>query len=373
MKVPPARIQFTAADRAAIAARVDEILGSGQLTLGKYGKEFEAAFARLVGVPHAVAVNSGTSSIEIPLRVLGVEGRDVLVPTNTFMATCFGVLHAGGRVRFVETDPETFGVSPAGLAAARTKDTAGVIVVHIGGIVSPRLPEIRAWCDREGLFLFEDAAHAHGCAVNGRAAGSFGQAASFSFYPTKVITSGEGGMIVTSDPKLDQEARLYRDQGKQSFTANLHGRCGYNWRMSELHAVVGLQHFSHLEEFIEERQAVARRYDEGLRGIRGIRALPVPSGCRSNFYKYLALLDPGLDRAALKKRLREDFDIGLSGEVYEVPCHLQPLFDGKYPAGSFPVAEDLCRRHICLPVYNGMTGGDTSAVLEALGTVLGRR
>ena len=366
MKVFPARVHFSEEDRKQILRQMDQALAAGQLTLGKYGKEFEERFAAYVGTKYAVAVNSGTSSLEIPLRILGVTGKTVLVPTNTFFATPAAVLHAGGKVRFVDADPATFALDVERLKRSITSDTVGVIVVHIGGIVTPRMAEIQEICQEHGLWLFEDAAHAHGCSYNGQMAGTFGVAASFSFYPTKLMTSGEGGMIVTDDEHMANEAKLYRDQGKLSFTQNLHGKLGYNWRMSEPHAIIGLSQFGRLEEFIAARQRIAAIYDEGLAGISGIHALPVPEGCRCNYYKYIALLDDGIDRAKLKKILREEYGVALSGEVYELPCHLQPIFQEGYKEGDFPVAEDICARHVCLPVYVTMTDEEARYVVASI-------
>src|SRR5262249_40029487 len=147
-----------------------------------------------------------------------------LVPTNTFFATAAAVVHAGGRPVLLDMDPETFGIRPEDVEKALTGSTAGVVAVHIGGLVSPRLGELAELARRQGIWLVEDAAHAHGSLHDGVTAGAFGIAASFSFYPTKVMTSAEGGMIVTSDDRLDAEARIYRDQGKASFTQNAHTR-----------------------------------------------------------------------------------------------------------------------------------------------------
>jgi dTDP-4-amino-4,6-dideoxygalactose transaminase len=366
VRIPSAKIHFPEEDRMEILGKIDEALSTGQLTLGKYGREFEESFAAYVGMKYAVAVSSGTSSIEIPLRILGIEAKTVLVPTNTFFATPAAVLHAGGMVRFVDADPETFSLDVESLKRNITPDTVGVIVVHIGGIVTPRMAEIQSVCHDHGLWLFEDSAHAHGCGYKGQMAGTFGVAASFSFYPTKVMTSAEGGMIVTNNEHIANEAKLYRDQGKLSFTQNLHGKMGYNWRMSELHAIVGLSQFKRLEEFIAARQHIATIYDDGLAGVPGIRPLLVPAGCRCNYYKYIALLDKGIDRAALKKTLREQYEIGLSGEVYELPCHLQPIFSKGYKEGDFPHAEEVCRRHICLPVYVTMTEEEAHYVTTSL-------
>jgi len=371
LRIPPAKVFFPEEDRKAILGHIDEALATGQLTLGRHVRAFEEEFAAATGSSHAVAVNSGTSSIEIALRVFGVEGRDVLVPTNTFFATPAAVVHAGGRPRFVDADPSTFSVSLEALKRRLTPETAGVIVVHIAGIVTPEMYAIRDFCKARGLFLFEDAAHAQGCGFGGRAAGTFGDAASFSFYPTKVMTSAEGGMIVTNDERLRDEAVVYRDQGKADFHTNAHTRMGYNWRMSEPHAIIGRSQLARLEDFVAARQRVARVYDEGLRGVEGITPLLLPEGCRSNYYKYIALLGPGIDRKALKQVLREEYGVGLSGEVYEQPCHLQPVF-APYAAGAFPEAEDICARHVCLPVYANMTDEEARYVVSSLAGALGR-
>ncbi|HVP04994.1 MAG TPA: DegT/DnrJ/EryC1/StrS family aminotransferase [Dehalococcoidia bacterium] len=370
MKVPPAAVYFPEEDRAQIAADIAECLASGALTLGRHDKQFEEEFARLCGVPYAVAVNSGTSALEIILRSIGVEGREVIVPSNTFFATPAAVLHAGGRVRFADCEPESFALDIASLRANLNANTAAVIVVHIGGIITPHLPEIAETCARVGVPLIEDAAHAHGSTLNGKAAGSFGLAAAFSFYPTKVITSGEGGMITTGDEALHREALIYRDQGKEGFTTNFHVRLGYNWRMSEPHAVIGLAQLRRLPEFIARRQEIAAVYDEDLgrlgEWLRPVR--PTRNGV-SNYYKYMAMLDPAVDRAALKKKLREEFDVGLSGEVYETPCHQQPVF-ADCAGGTLTRSEEICARHICLPVSAKMTKDDALYVVSSLEAAL---
>jgi perosamine synthetase len=365
LRIPPARVHFPEEDRRVILQQIDKALATGQLTLGQHVKAFEAEFARAAGARYAVAVNSGTSSLEIPLRVFDVCDRTVLVPTNTFFATPAAVIHAGGKPRFVDADPATFAVTLDQIKAGLTEDTAGVIVVHIAGLVTPEMQAIRDFCKARGLFLLEDAAHAQGCAVNGRPAGTFGDAASFSFYPTKVMTSAEGGMIVTDDERLYEEALIYRDQGKGDFHSNFHTRLGYNWRMSEPHAIIGRTQLKRLEEFIAARNRVARIYDEGLTDVPAVNALALPAGCRSNYYKYLALLDPAVERKALKQRLREGYGVGLSGEVYDTPCHVQPVFEA-FGEGEFPVASDICARHVCLPVYATMSDEDARYVLASL-------
>jgi perosamine synthetase len=379
--VPSARVVFPAGDQAEIAAAVTEILGSGALTLGPYTRRFETAFAAAhtgpravpgagprippADGPHAVAVASGTAALDIALRAVGVRGREVVVPANTFYATAAAVLQAGARPVFADVDPATFALSAATTAAALTPRTAAVVVVHIGGLISPQIDELRALCDERGVALVEDAAHAHGSTFEGRFAGSFGAAAAFSFYPTKVVTSGEGGMVLTSSEELAQEARIYRDQGKGAFTANHHVRLGYAWRMSELHAATGLVHLRRMEEFIARRRAVAAQYDKALASLDGLQPLAEPPGCRSNIYKYIVLLPPGLDRARFKSELAQRFQVNLSGEVYDLPLHQQPVL-ADYAGPQLPVAEDLAARHICLPVHSDMTDGEVEEVLTAV-------
>jgi dTDP-4-amino-4,6-dideoxygalactose transaminase len=365
MKVPAARITFPEEDKDWILQKMRVVLDSGWLTLGKFTKQLEEEFAKRHRVKHAVAVNSGTSALEIILRILNVEGKEVIVPTNTFFATAAAVVHAGARPRFADISPQTFTLSLETIKRALTRKTVGVIIVHIGGLISPEILEIKAFCDNKGLFLIEDAAHAHGSSFNGQMAGTFGIASSFSFYPTKVMTSGEGGMIVTNEDKIKEEALIYRDQGKASFYGNFHVRMGYNWRMSELHAIVGLAQLRRLDEFIAVRRRIARLYDEGLKEIEGVQPVLLPPGVESCYYKYMALLERGIDRSLLKKVLKEQYGVTLSGEVYEIPLHRQPVFE-RYSSGQFPIAEDICARHICLPIYSDMTEDEAQYVINSL-------
>ncbi|HLY82899.1 MAG TPA: DegT/DnrJ/EryC1/StrS family aminotransferase, partial [Acidimicrobiales bacterium] len=290
-------------------------------------------------------------------------------PTNTFFATAAAVIHAGGVPRFADVAESSLALSAATVMAAITPATAAVVLVHIGGLITPEVEVIRDLCERRGVALIEDAAHAHGSAFAGRPAGSFGRAAAFSFYPTKVITSGEGGMILTADEGVRDEALIYRDQGKAGFLGGDHVRLGYAWRMSELHAAAGIVHLRRLDEFIAARQRIAALYDAGLADVEGVSPLVVPPVCESNYYKYVALLDADVDRAEVKRELRARFGVGLSGEVYGAPLHDQPVF-ADVAAGSFPVADDVCARHICLPVHSDMAADEAGYVIDSITAVL---
>jgi perosamine synthetase len=368
--VQAARIVFPPADRAEIAAAVTEILASGNLTLGPYTQRFEADFAAAHHAAHAVATASGTAALEISLRALGAAGRDVIVPANTFYATAAAVLRAGARLVFADIDAATFALSPQTVQQALTPDTAAVVLVHIGGLITPQVGELRLLCDNRGIALVEDAAHAHGSSYQGRFAGSFGAIGAFSFYPTKVVTSGEGGMILTGADELAAEARIYRDQGKGAFGANHHVRAGYAWRMSEQNAATGVVHLRRMTEFIARRREVAARYDKGLAQLDGLEPVAEPDGCRGNIYKYLAVLPAGADRAWFKQQLAGRFGVRLAGEVYDLPLHHQPVLAG-YAGPPLPVAEDMCARHICLPVHSDMTDDEVDEVLAAVTEVYG--
>jgi dTDP-4-amino-4,6-dideoxygalactose transaminase len=172
-------------------------------------------------------------------------------------------------------------------------------------------------------------------------------------------------MIVTADEGLCDDALVFRDQGKAGFHGNMHVKAGYAWRMSELHAGVGAVHLRRLPGFLATRGRVAARYDAALAGIDGLDPLPTPAGVASNYYKYVVLPRPGVDRSRLKKELKERYGVALSGEVYELPLHQQPVFE-RYASGPLPVAEDICARHVCLPVHSDMADEEADYVLASL-------
>jgi len=397
--VQAARIVFPEPDRAEIAAAISGILATGALTLGPYNEKFESAFAaahentsRAAGGAHrgvapvpeqpagstasppvtplrAIAVSSGTSALEIALRAVGVTGRDVIVPANAFYATAAAVISAGARPVFADIDKDTFALSPRTLATAQTPNTAAAVLAHIAGLITPAVDDLRRQCQINDVCLVEDASLAHGSSFGGRFAGSFGAAAAFSFYPTNLVTSGEGGMILTRSADLEREARIYRDQGKAAFVINQHVRPGYAWRMDELSAVTGLVHLRRLGEFIARRRAVAARYAAGLASIGVLEPLKEPAGCMSNFSAFIALLPPGVDRTWFKEMLADRHDVHLAPEVYDLPLHLQPVL-AEYASGpSLPAAEDVCRRHVCLPVHSDMRDDEIDQVLEAIAKV----
>jgi perosamine synthetase len=363
-KVPAQRYDFPDEDIEVVLDRFRELLSSRSfLTLGRYVEQFESEFAQLTGTSHAVATSSGTAALEAILRSLDVAGADVVVPTNTFAATAFAVLHAGGRVVFADCDDD-LNLDPADVERRLTDSTKAVITVHVGGLISSNIVALRQLCLERGIALIEDAAHAHGSTLDGRAAGGFGDAAAFSFFSTKVITTGEGGMVVTDREDIAEFARVVRDQGKTA-GRNLHEVEGHNWRMTEFQAIVGLTQLARLPEFISERRRVARIYDKRLAGSDpSVRPIQVPAESATNYYKYIVVVD-GHDVAGLSRRLADDFGVKLGGFVYDIPCHKQPVF-ARFKRDRLPRAEHLCRHHVCPPIYPSLSDGDANYVAGAL-------
>lgn len=362
INIPPTRVVFDREDRKEILAHIDICLRKGLLSQGQNVKEFEEKWSNYVGAKYAIAVNSGSSAIEISMRILDIKDKEVLVPVNTFVATAVSVLLAGGKIKFVDIDPNTLSINLRSLKNKISKKTVGAIIVHIGGIITPEIKAIKKWCAEKGLWLFEDCAHAHGSALDGQRAGTFGIAGGYSFFATKVITSGEGGMIVTNNSNFADKVRLLRNHGKPKPWVSYYTHIGSNWRMSEINAVIGLAHLKRLNVFIKYREKIALFYTKYLKETPEAKViLPVS---RSSWYKYIVVLPKRINRETLKDSLRKK-GINLAGEVYEVPLHLQPVFRN-YSNERFPLAEDICSRHICLPIYYGMTEKEAKFVVNNL-------
>ncbi|MBI4158716.1 DegT/DnrJ/EryC1/StrS aminotransferase family protein [Candidatus Woesearchaeota archaeon] len=367
MKIPSAKIYFPEDDVGLILKEIERVLISGNLTLGGKGYKFEDIFKEYNKNKFAIATSSGASALEIILRCINVENSNVVVPVNTSADTPLAVLHAGGSIRFIDCD-ETFCLNSEQLNEKITKETKAVIIVHIGGIIHHKINEIVKICKDRNVILIEDAAHAHGSSIQGKKAGGFGKAASFSFYPTKVITSGEGGIIVTDNKMIEQKARILRDRGKPVFNSAISIDKGSSWRMSEINAILGIFQLKRLEEFIEKRREIAKIYDKNLKGI-GITPLEIKKS-KTNYYKYIAMLDKNIDKIRLKEELKKR-EISLSGEVYSVPCHLQPVFNYLgYKQGAFPIAENLCNRHICLPIFPTLKREEVDYVISSFEEIL---
>ena len=356
----------------------EKILSSGFISMGSRVKQFEEAFASFCGVPYALGTTNGTCSLEMILRAIDVKKSTVIVPSHTFVATPVAVIHAGGRVIFTDCQRENFQMDPADLRKKIRPDTKAVILVHMGGIISPHYEEIKRICDEHHLFLVEDAAHAHGATIDGQKAGTLGVAASFSFFSTKVLSTGEGGMITTADQRIYETCKALRDHGRFGPEPNIHDEFGYNWRPSEFHAVLGLRQMQKVDQILEERRWIARQYDERLskRQIPGIQLLKIPGNIQSAYYKYILYYEGPGDRESLKKRLKEKYDVSLPGDLYNQACHTQPVFE-RYPetvvmnrSDLFPETDYVVKKHFCLPLYLGLKEDQIDYVVTSLDETL---
>lgn len=365
--IPPLKVLFDLSARLEVADRLDQVLASGMLTQGKLVGKFEELAKRYTGA-ETVAVNSGTAALDIAYQLIDVRDKTVLVPVNTFFATAASVERMGGKVEFVDIELDNFGMDPKAFREAleRHDDVAAVAVVHIGGVMAPSFLEVLAECQKRGIPVIEDAAHALGSRLNGELAGTYADLATYSLHPAKVATSGEGGLFSAKDPELLESARKLRDHGKISISQNIHDRLGNNWRLSEVHAAVGLAHFARLDGLLEMRRKLAAWYDENIDSVPRIKRYHIPQGVESNYYKYMAFLDPEVDRAELKARLRQRHGVALAGEVYDVLLSDQPYFADRFKGRTFERAQWFAAHHICLPAFPSMTTAEQRHVLDAL-------
>lgn len=359
--VPPVRVVFEDEDRKRVLEGINEVLASGMVAASKKVKELEEFWAQYTGCKHAIACGSGGAALEVLMKAMDIHGKDVLVPTNTFIATVNAVIFAGGNPIFLDADPASMGVNLAEIQKKRTPNTVGLVPVHIGGIITSEMSAIADWCKEQHIWLIEDAAHAHGSELAGVRAGNFGLAAAYSFFATKVMTSGEGGMIVCNDDGFADVCRRYIDYGKRSQWETVHVHLSSNYRMSDINAVIGLEQSLRLDEFIASRSDVADRYTAGLKGVVD---LVLPSD-RCSWYKYIIAMPEGLDREQFRADMKER-KISLAGGVYDIPVHLQPVFQDWKLAGTLPMAEDICARHASLPIWYGMKDEQVNHVISSV-------
>jgi dTDP-4-amino-4,6-dideoxygalactose transaminase len=369
-KVQVARPYFPAEDIDEIVADVRAVLTSGMLMQGTEVRRFEEEFAAYCGVKHARTVNSGTSALMGILDYFDVRDREVLVPVNTFLASANAVIFAGGKPVFVDIEPETLLIDFDDMVARTNSRTAGLILVHCAGLITPHLDRIREFCSSRGLFLLEDAAHAAGSSRHGRRAGALGDAGAFSMLATKIITAGgEGGMVTTDDEALAHRIVSLRFHG-EDHKRGIQDRIGYSWRMTEIQAICGTRQVRRLDEIVDRRMRVAAAYDRAFAGLPNVRPLRVPEGDRNAYYKYPLTLAPPLERVAVQARLDQEFDVK-TGTSYYPPCHLQPAYRERfgYREGDYPAAEDSLARTLALPIHCDLTDDEIRRVIDGVRAV----
>lgn len=341
--------------------QVLRVLESGTLVAGPCVAEFEAAFARFIGVPHAVATSSGSTALQVALLALGIGPGDRVITTPfTFAAPSHAVIHAGATPVFADVDPATGNLDPGAVEhLLRGGGYRAILVVHLYGLPAD-VKALRALADRYGALLVEDCAQAHGAAAGGQRVGTFGDAAIFSFYPTKNMTTGEGGMVVTPDPDTARRARLLVDpRGDAEYAYEV---VGFNFRMTEVAGAIGLVQLAALEARNEQRRANARRLSEGLRDLPWVRVPEEPDGYRHVYHQYTVRVAGGRD--ALARHLTAQ---GIGNRVYYPALVTQtPAYRQRGFGGTYPTAERLTREVLSLPVHPGVGPEETDMIIEAV-------
>ena len=338
-------------------AAVDEVLRSGRLAQGPRVAEFEGSFSRIVAGRSCVAVNSGTSALILAFKALGIgAGDEVIVPSFTFAATANAVVLAGATPVFADITADTFCLDPAAVLAAITPRTVAILPVHLYGHPAD-MPALADIAVRLNLAIVEDAAQAHEAALGDTPVGAFGDAAAFSFYPTKNMTSGEGGMVVTRDEFTARTARLLRNQGMEQRYRN--EIAGYNMRMTDIHAAIGIVQLRRLHDWNERRREIAAFYD---RHLTGVTVPAVRAGARHVYHQYTVLIPEDRDAfaAALAQR-----GVG-SGVYYPTPVHQLPSFGLDL---DLPVTQECADHVLSLPVHPGLTDEQVAMVVEAVNGV----
>jgi perosamine synthetase len=344
---------------------VEEVLRSGQLSLGPVLRRFEAMWAERAGVAHAVACSSGTAGLHACFHAAGIgPGDEVIVPSFSFVASASAILFTGATPVFVEIDPLTFNMDPAAVDAAITPRTRAIEIVDIFGYPAD-LPVLTAIARRHDVAIVEDACEAIGGDYDGRGYGQWGHPAVLGFYPNKQMTTGEGGIILTDDDGLAQTLLSLVNQGRSDDGAWLvHSRLGFNYRMSDVHAAIGIGQLERLDDMLAARERVAAWYQSRVAEIDGVT--PMYEGPqRRSWFIYAPRLDPDIDRNRVIGRLDA---AGISAKPY-LPCiHLQPYYREHhgYRPGTLPITEAISASTIALPFFPAMTEDQVDRVCGEL-------
>src|SRR5450759_187090 len=332
---------------------------------GSYIPRFEECFAEKMGARYGVACANGTVALHLALATLGLEpGDEVIIPTFTMIATANAVTYLGARPVLVDSEPCTWNMDMNQVEAAVTARTRAIIPVHTYGhpVDMDALMHI---ADRHGLFVLEDAAEAHGARYQDRGVGSLGHAAAFSFYGNKIITTGEGGMVTTNREDVARLAWNLRDHAFSTERHFWHKFLGYNYRMTNLQAAIGMAQTEQLEKFVAARRSNAAYHTQLLRATPGITTPPEAPWATNVFWMYGIMVEKefGISRDELRRRLAQR---GIETRTFFIPMHCQPIYFDQYRGQRFPVAEDLCRRGLYLPSASALTRDDIETVVEAV-------
>jgi dTDP-4-amino-4,6-dideoxygalactose transaminase len=364
MNIPLAQPWISSED----ARRVSDILQSGQLSLGPTTTAFEQAMANCVGTDYAVAVNSGTSALHLIVRALGIgPGDEVITTPFSFIASTNCILMEGATPVFVDIDPQTLCIDPEAVRSAITSRTVAILAVDVFGHPADwrRLETIAMEHD---LILIEDSAESLGSALDGKPCGSFGRAAIFGFYPNKQITTGEGGMLVTDDEELASHCRSMANQGRGDDRWLSHARLGYNYRLDEMSAALGLSQLERIEGIVAARADVAAWYLEELASIDGLILPRVAKNVRMSWFVFVIQLASGFTREDRDQTIEALHAQGIGCRDYFQPIHLQPFIQKTLGTArdQYPVTESVSDRTIALPFFPEMTRDQVLRVTESL-------
>jgi len=361
---------------------VADVIRSGWLTMGAKTFEFEKQFARYVGASHAVAVSSCTAALHLALEAVGVHrGDEVLVPTTTFTATAEVVTYFGARPVFVDVDPVTLNLDPADAERRITPRTKAIIPVHLAGTPCD-MCEIAEIARRHGIRVIEDAAHALPSSYHTQKIGSISDLTTFSFYATKTLTTGEGGMITTEDAECAKGLQVMRLHGIARDAWKRYSaegswfyevlEAGYKYNLTDLQAALGLAQLAKCDDMFAGRQRVAERYAEAFEDIPALQVPFVPSDRTTSWHLYILRLN--LDRLRIDRNqfIRELAERGVSTSVHFIPLNLQPVYqrDFGYKTGDYPVAEREYPRSVSLPIYSSMRDEEIGYVISCVSDVV---
>jgi len=347
-----------------------EVLRSGWLSLGPTGPRFESMLADAVGAPHCAAVSSGTAGLHLCMRIAGVgPGDEVITSPYSFVASANCAIYEGATPVFADIDPRTYNLDPAAVEAAITPRTKAIVGVDIFGYPC-ELDELLALCERHGIVFVEDACEALGAEYKGRRLGSHGHLATWAFYPNKQMTTGEGGAVTTASAEEHELLVSLRNQGRLETSSWLqHGRLGFNYRLDDLSAALGIGQLEKLDRILEARRAVARRYNELLESVDVETPLADDADHVRSWFVYVVKLPSGADRDGVMARLAAE---GIATAPYLPSIHLQSYMRELYGFGEgmLPVSEDCSARTMALPFHARLEREDQERVVEALRSAL---
>lgn len=333
---------------------------------GKYIQKFEEGFARYCGCSEGITTTSGTSALHLALAALGIgQGDEVIVPAFTMAACVLAVIYTGATPVLIDSEPETWNMDVNQLESRITQRTRAIMPVHIYGHPCDMSP-ILSVASKHGLWVVEDAAEAHGAEYNGKRVGGIGHAGCFSFYANKIITTGEGGMVVTNDTRLAEKARALKDLAHSSQRRFLHTEIGFNYRMTNLQAAIGLAQLERIGELSEMRRQNARRYNSILADVPGVRLPVEKSWARNVYWMYSIVLESnsGTSRDSLMGSLAKQ---GIETRPMFIPMHRQPAFNnrGLFMGENYPIADELDHNGLNLPSGSGL-GNEVDVVCSAI-------